>query len=75
MAVLGVTGLLEGGVVVQRAIVAAALVGGGASAQHALLDEARNWLARHAARFWAAALSEVEFIMMWLVRIARGYRV
>ena len=51
------TGLLEGGVTVQRAIVAAMLVDG--TAKMELLDQARTWLVWHTDRFWAAALSEV----------------
>ena len=50
--------LLEGGAVLQRALVTAALVQD--NKQLMLVDEARRWLAWHTARFWAAAVSEVQ---------------
>lgn len=50
-------GLLDGGIRLQRAILSAALAGGGSPAEPAA--KARRWLVWHFARYWVAALAEV----------------
>lgn len=61
----GRTGLLEGGVDVQRAIVAEALARGNVRLAEAACAQARKWLTRHFTRFWVAAVSEVRGKQLW----------